>query len=726
MNIYSVCSRNHFCAWVLLFSGLLSVNAQTVRIDTVTPINTINPRDSVGAGVDRIPVEAIDRDLTKRALAPVLQSGWQPVTYRQNTDLAVEAWHWNPEGTWSDPSGKGYFTGSATSTGFIRHSFGYALPHRGVTRNDGTGNIGFSRITDGDESTYWKSNPYLTSRYTGEDDALHPQWVILDLSREELVDTLRISWAEPYATEYVVQYWTGVDPLHFPTRGAWVTLPDGVITGGHGGVATHTLSELPVRLRYLRIWMTKASNTCDTHGSADPRNCVGYAIKELYLGTTSKDGAFHDLLRHTPDQEQTATFCSSIDPWHTPDSAVNTKEAQVGFDLFFQSGVTRGLPAMMPIAMLYDTPDDAAAEVRYLENHKYPVSYIEMGEESDGQYMLPEDYAALYLQYATALRRVDADLKLGGPSFQGVNEDVEVWPDAQGRTSWLGRFLLYLHQHSRMQDLQFFSFEHYPYDPCHITWASLYDEPELIRHIVEVWHADGLPASLPFFITESNLSSSTSETYEDIFSGLWLADYIGSFLSNGGSGVYYFHYLPLQLEHGCNDSAGTFGMFTVHPDYSIKQPLAQFFASQLINQEWLQADGANQVFPASSDVSDGAGHALVTAYAVKRSDGQWSVMLINKDQENSHDVRIDFAGASASHTQFHGPVEESLFGRAQYHWDPPQRDFNAHLPEALNGTQEMYHGGEANPDGPIVRKGIPGDSNFELPAASVVVLRGRL
>ena len=258
---------------------------------------------------------------------------------------------------------------------------------------------------------------------------------------------------------------------------------------------------------------------------------------------------------------------------------MNKNEAQVGFDLFFQSGVTRGLPAMMPIAMLYETPEDAAAEIRYLENHKYPISYIEMGEESDGQYMQPEDYGALYLQFATALRKVDPSLKLGGPSFEGVNDDVEVWPDAEGRTSWLGRFLLYLRQHNRMQDLQFFSFEHYPYEPCHITWASLYEEPELIHHIIDVWHADGLPASMPFFITESNLSSSTSETYEDIFSGLWLADYIGSFLSNGGSGVYYFHYLPLQLEHGCNDSAGTFGMFTVHPDFSINQPLAQFFVA---------------------------------------------------------------------------------------------------------------------------------------------------
>ncbi len=550
--------------------------------------------------------------------------------------------------------------------------------------------------------------------------------MILDLSREELVDTLKISWGEPYATDYVLQYWTGLDPLHFPTRGAWVTLPQGVVTAGHGGVALHTLSDLPVRLRFLRIWMNKSSNTCDTHGSTDPRNCVGYAIKELYLGTTSKDQVFHDLLRHTPDQEQTATFCSSIDPWHTPDSAVNTQEAQVGFDLFFQSGVTRGLPAMMPIAMLYETPDNAAAEVRYLKNHNYPVSYIEMGEESDGQFMLPEDYAALYLEFATALRRVDPNLKLGGPSFEGVNEDVEVWPDAQGRTSWLGRFLLYLREHSRMQDLQFFSFEHYPYDPCRITWASLYDEAELIHHIVDVWHADGLPASVPFFITESNLSSSTSETYEDIFSGLWLADYIGSFLSNGGSGVYYFHYLPLQLEHGCNDSAGTFGMFTVHTDYSINQPLAQFFVSQLINHEWLDADGVNQVFPAVSDIADGAGHTLVTAYAIKRRDGQWAVMLVNKDQANSHQVHVEFADGAGSHVPFSGFVNESIFGRAQYHWNPPQRGFNAHMPEARNNVQELYQGGNADPDGPIMRKQIQASSDFELPAASVVVLRGKL
>jgi F5/8 type C domain len=699
--------------------------AQTVRVDTTQVLNRFDPRTSLGSGVDRIPVEAIDHDFTPETLKQVFAAGWQPVTYRQNTDLVVEAWHWNPEGTWSGPGRQGYFTGSTTSTAFIRYSYGYALPHRGVTRNDGTGSIGYSRLTDGDESTYWKSNPYLTSRFTGESDALHPQWVILDIANDTPVDTLRIAWGAPFAKKYLVQYWNGLDPFHQPTRGVWATFPNGVVTEGAGGTTTLRLSQTPMSVRFVRIWMTESSNTCDDHGPSDPRNCVGYAIRELYLGSTSKDGQFHDILRHTPEQEQTATYSSSIDPWHTADSHINSKEAQVGFDLFFQSGVTQGLPAMMPIAMVYDTPDNAAAEVQYLENHHYPIAGIEMGEESDGQYILPEDYAALYLQFASALHKVDPNLRLGGPSFQGENQDIEVWPDAEGRTSWLGRFLDYLRAHGRLSDFAFFSFEHYPYEPCRINWASLYEEPELITHIMQVWRGDGLPPGLPIYLTESNLSSATTETYMDIFGGLWLADYIGAYLSAGGNQVYYFHYLPLKMERGCNDSPGTFSMFKVGNDYQIEQPLSQFFASQMINRQWLQSSGEHTLYRAESDIDDGAGHQLVTAYAVKRPDGQWSVMLINKDQHSAHKVSIIF-DHNDREISFVGWVHEAVFGSEQYHWIPGSQIFNAHLPLADDNAAHLYNGGHAEPDGPIAERDITAGKNtqYDLPPASIVVLRG--
>jgi hypothetical protein len=705
---------------------------QTIRVD-ITPSHSTNqfiPNETLGAGIDRIAVEAIDKDLVPSTLEKVFASGWQPVSYRQNTELAMEAWHWNPEGAWSDPSGKGYFTGSTALGKPIRYSYGYGLPHRGVTRNDGTGNAGFSRLTDGDLNTYWKSNPYLTQRFTGESDAAHPQWVLIDLWQPQPIDSIRIAWAQPYATHYLVQAWTGDDPIKAPTRGAWQTFAHGVVAEGQGGTETLRLVSSPVPVRFVRILMAESSNTCDSHGSADPRNCVGYAISELYLGTTTPDGAFHDLLRHTPDQEQTTTYCSSVDPWHSPADLGSTKQAQMGFDLLYSSGVTRGLPTMIPTSLLYDIPENSAAQLTYLKKRGYPISYVEIGEEADGQYMLPEDYGALYLQWATALHRVDSSLKLGGPSFQGVNRDIEVWPDSNGQASWTRRFLDYLRQHRRLDDLAFFSFEHYPYEPCHLTWGSLYDEPDLVSHIMQVWRDDGVPPNIPMFITESNLSSGASETYMDIFAALWLSDYIGSFLNAGGKGVYYFHYLPLQMEHGCNDSPGTFGMYTVDADYKIQQNLSQFFAAQLINIEWVKpGNGKHLVFPAKGDLDDGAGHVLVTAYALQRPDGEWSIMAVNRDQHNPHKVKIEFQNETQPvATSFSGTVSISTFGASQYQWHPGNTFFMAHAERAADSPVIANTKGYAVPDGPIAHSTQKANAEtlYDLPAASIVVIRGKL
>jgi hypothetical protein len=701
----------------LLLCAIRFALAQTIQVD-ITPAHSTNhfvPNQTLGAGIDRIPVEAIDKGLSSPILEKVLAAGWQPVTYRQNTELTMEAWHWNPQGSWSDPSGRGYFTGTATPGEPIRYSYGYALPHRGTTRNDGTGNAGFSRLTDGDPKSYWKSNPYLTERFTGESDS---------------IDTIRINWAEPYATHYSLQYWTGDDPIRAPTKGIWQIFPNGVMTAGKGGELTIRLSTVPMVVRYLRILMTESSNTCDTHGAGDPRNCVGFAINEIYIGTTTTDGELHDIIRHTADQEQTTTYASSADSWHAPSDLGPTKQAQVGFDLFYTSGITRGLPAMIPIAMLYGTPEDSAAEIAYLKARNYPISYVEMGEESDGQYFQPEDYGALYLQWATALHRVDPALKLGGPSFQGVNKDIETWPDANGRVSWVRRFLDYMRQHARLNDLAFFSFEHYPYDGCKGNWGSLYEEPDLVTHIMQVWRDDGVLADVPLFITESNMSPPPSETYMDLFAGLWLADYIGSFIGGGGGGVYYFHYLPLVMEHGCNDSSGTFGMFTVGPGFTVEQPLSQFFAAQMINREWVQPGaGEHRMFPAKADIDDGAGHALITVYALKRPDGQWSLMIVNRDQQNSHQVHISFQDqASNASSTFTGPVETATFGSAQYEWHPAKTQFFAHAEHPTEWPVGAYLPGFADPDGPIAhsRQNAGKDTAYDIPAASVVVIRGKI
>ena len=189
---------------------VLPGTAQVVRVDTEKVLNQFSPLYALGSTVDRIPSNATDMFFRPDQIQQILSAGWGVISYRQNTDLFVQAWHWNPNGSWSDPAGKGYFVGNANPTQeMIRHSYGYSLRHRGFTRNNGTEFDGYSRLNDGDLNTYWKSNPYLSERFTGENDSLHPQWVVVNLEKRETIAAIRIAWAEPFARVYEVQYWDG-------------------------------------------------------------------------------------------------------------------------------------------------------------------------------------------------------------------------------------------------------------------------------------------------------------------------------------------------------------------------------------------------------------------------------------------------------------------------------------------------------------------------------------
>jgi hypothetical protein len=458
--------------------------------------------------------------------------------------------------------------------------------------------------------------------------------------------------------------------------------------------------------------MTESSNTCDTPGSGVPRNCVGYAISEIGAGNFNSLGEFVDLVKHTAGQAQTLTQASSTDPWHTDKDVVSSR-MHTGFDLFFTSGYTNHLPAMIPIAMIYATPEDSAAELAYIEKRGYPISYVEMGEEPDGAYMLPEDYAALYVQFAAALHKVDPKLKLGGPIFTGVNEDVKVWPDAQGKTSWLGRFLDYLKARGKMGELSFVSFEHYPLEPCVINWSDLYREPQLIEGILKVWREDGVPPDVPLMNTESNISWALTDPMQDLFAGLWLADSVGTFLTHGGPGAVYYH-SPIQpeaLRPGCH-TWSTYGNFVADENLDIKQYTAQYFASQLLNLDWVKhGAGTHELFPAEGDLEDDAGHDLITAYAVKRPDGEWSLLVINKDPSNPHEVSFDFEnGGKETTARFSGKVNKATFGAAEYVWHP---------------AGSASH---ADPDGPVKRDTIEwkDGQRILLPKASVTVLTGRV
>jgi hypothetical protein len=115
------------------------------------------------------------------------------------------------------------------------------------------------------------------------------------------------------------------------------------------------------------------------------------------------------------------------------------------------------------------------------------------------------------------------------------------------------------------------------------------------------------------------------------------------------------------------------------------------------------------LYSAASDIQDGAGHVLVTVYAVLRPDKQWSLMIVNKDQESAHSVRISFDDLELGKVgHFNGQVKMVTFGSAQYKWHPE------------------IAAGKAGPDGPPARSTIGASpaTQYELPAASITVLTG--
>jgi hypothetical protein len=150
----------------------------------------------------------------------------------------------------------------------------------------------------------------------------------------------------------------------------------------------------------------------------------------------------------------------------------------------------------------------------------------------------------------------------------------------------------------------------------------------------------------------------------------------------------------------------------IDQNYNVTGYPPQYLAAQVITKEWVQPiDAPHKQFKAASDVNDAAGNVLVTAYAVERPDGRWSVMLVNRDQFNDHAVKIAFAGAGGkSDRHFSGSVDRITFGSNEYQWH-------------REGV-----GGHADPDGPPSKSKVDAsaDALYQLPKASITVLRGKI
>src|ERR1700674_537188 len=109
-------------AFFLLWFSRVVAQQVTVDITPAHAVNSISPMRALGAGVDRDPLNSVEKLFGPTNVSQMLSAGWGGVSYRLNTELSVQAWHWNPTGTWRHAAkAQGYF-GGAQSSGSIKRS----------------------------------------------------------------------------------------------------------------------------------------------------------------------------------------------------------------------------------------------------------------------------------------------------------------------------------------------------------------------------------------------------------------------------------------------------------------------------------------------------------------------------------------------------------------------------------------------------------------------------
>lgn len=680
-------------AWCLTTGGHpVAGQPERVVIDLAAgPVARFSPDIAFGAVIDGLGEGRVDQVYAPANIRALKRAGFGSMAYNLRTELAIEAWHWTSEGTWSDAAhAQGYWTGSDHPRQPVLTAWGYSLPRRGDT-TDQANDDGYSRLDDGDRATFWKSNPYLDplySRWPGGE-----QWVVVDFHKPTPISAARIDWALPYALHYKFQRWTGqTDTDH---HGRWIDFPLGQVNHGTGGVSNIKLSNQVFTARYFRVLLQQSSHSASAR-STDRRDAMGYAMREIGLGTLDREGRFHDAVSHSrigPDQ--TTIYVSSTDPWHTARDR-DAKTEQPGFDRIVRSGLTNGLPITLNVGALYDTPENTAAEIRFFRARHYPIREVEIGMEPDGQNVPAADFAALFLQAADAIHGVDRHVPLAGPGLQDAVSDTYL---VEGPVqSWTKLFIAALRKAGRLSDLNDFTFEHYPFDiPCGAPASMLRTATAKLGAGMAHLTGDGVPAGMSRSILEYGISAFSGRIEVEMPEALFDADMVAHFLTLGGSATYYLGYGPEELfdpEHACA-GYGELMLYGQDAQGRASWPTPSYWGARLMTQEWSQPGHGQHSLYIGKWLGPRRSPDWVTAYPVRRPDSQLAVLLINRDPARVHvvDLRVRRRAAAAP-SPLSGSYAVIQYGADRYRWQAagsaghpirnrPPRHFSSNGPIAL-------------------------------------------
>ena len=353
--------------WALWAFAAVAAFAQTATIQVdITPghaINSFDPDSALGSSIDVLSKTGIDKVYTPHIVQEALSAGWGPITYRNNTELRMAAWHWTRERRLerSGPQERLLHRQQRTQGAAALHPELCAATSR-LFRERRPAGAGAEQQPLEESSLpdqqVHRRKRRAASAVGGDGSA-----------RREAAST-RSRSAGQILTPRCTRWTIGWDGLR------WVARPTGngrpfrpaMVKDGKGGTVTLKLAPDSVcgaiRAR-LDDGVLQHLRRARLRGHSQLRR----VRHSGFQGRHDRRG--RRVFRRWQDERGYTT--SSIDPWHSATDVNATGSGQhTGFDVFFTSGLTNNLPAMIPVTMLYGTPDDSAAQIAYIKKRGYP------------------------------------------------------------------------------------------------------------------------------------------------------------------------------------------------------------------------------------------------------------------------------------------------------------------------------------------------------------------
>ncbi|MFJ1967177.1 cellulose-binding protein [Streptomyces sp. NPDC087903] len=324
------------------------------------------------------------------------------------------------------------------------------------------------------------------------------------------------------------------------------------------------------------------------------------------------------------------------------------------FDTFMGTARSTGAQPVITANYGSGTPDEAAGWVRYANVTKgYGVKYWEIGNEVYGNGLYgatwetdhhssktATTYASNLVQYATAMKAVDPSIRIGA-----VLTTPGAWPDGitgpGDSTDW---------NHTVMSiagsKIDFVIVHHYPIGN---SQADLLAKPQAeipgmaatLRSLINQYAGSNAP-NVGIAVTEVNANAYKNTSPNGLFAPdeylTWME--YGAFTVdwwNLHNGTDCSHVTTVEGATDYDDGGILSSGASCEPP--LNTPFPAYHGTRMITR--LGVPGDRLVRAASST-------ALVSAHAVRRANGDVSVMLINKDPANDATVTLSYSGFTPS------------------------------------------------------------------------------